>query len=118
MLPSSVEARHVDLHFILLFSSRLSPRLCPPHLTSQSSHDSILSQVENKEELDKEQWWRVILHNDEIHTFDYVTQSITKASVVMLLLLLLRAAGGDIGDGHAVLNSFLGVSPFFWALPE
>ncbi|CAM9916378.1 unnamed protein product [Ectocarpus fasciculatus] len=35
-------------------------------------------EVDNKEELDKEQWWRVILHNDEIHTFDYVTQSITK----------------------------------------
>ncbi|CAM9926441.1 unnamed protein product [Scytosiphon promiscuus] len=37
-----------------------------------------MEEVENKEDLDKEQWWRVILHNDEIHTFDYVTQSITK----------------------------------------
>ncbi|CAM9592285.1 unnamed protein product [Discosporangium mesarthrocarpum] len=31
-----------------------------------------------KDALDKEQWWRVILHNDEIHTFDYVTDSIIK----------------------------------------
>lgn len=37
-------------------------------------------QTDSKEELAKEQWWRVILHNDEIHTFDYVTQSITKVS--------------------------------------
>eukprot|EP00752_Nemacystus_decipiens_P012105 g10730.t1 len=37
-----------------------------------------MEEVDEKEDLDKEQWWRVILHNDEIHTFDYVTQSITK----------------------------------------
>lgn len=40
----------------------------------------MMAQTENKEELAKEQWWRVILHNDEIHTFDYVTSSIIKAS--------------------------------------
>ncbi|CAM9419117.1 unnamed protein product, partial [Phaeothamnion confervicola] len=34
--------------------------------------------VQRKEQLDKESWWRVILHNDEIHTFDYVTKSIIK----------------------------------------
>lgn len=38
-------------------------------------------QEEQKEELDKEEWWRVILHNDEIHTFDYVTQSITRVRI-------------------------------------
>eukprot|EP00903_Cladosiphon_okamuranus_P008373 g8051.t1 len=37
-----------------------------------------MEETELKDDLDKEQWWRVILHNDEIHTFDYVTQSITK----------------------------------------
>lgn len=47
-------------------------RVCP-RLASREQTDS-------KEELAKEQWWRVILHNDEIHTFDYVTQSITKVS--------------------------------------
>eukprot|EP00968_Pinguiococcus_pyrenoidosus_P028003 scaffold7601_cov267-Pinguiococcus_pyrenoidosus.AAC.2 len=29
------------------------------------------------EDLDKEQWWRVLLHNDEIHTFEYVIEEIT-----------------------------------------
>ncbi len=73
--------------------------LVSAHLTIL--HDTLF-QVENKEDLDKEQWWRVILHNDEIHTFDYVTQSITKASVI--LLLLLRAVGG---------NSLLGMGTVF-----
>jgi len=68
-------------------------------LTFQSFNRSFHSlQVENKEELDKEQWWRVILHNDEIHTFDYVTQSITKV----------RAVGGDIGEWHYCLQWLLG----------
>ncbi len=72
----------------------------PPHLSHRlrspySLGHEILFQVDNKEELEDK--WRVILHNDEIHTFAYVTQSITKAS---LTLLLLRAAGGDIGYGH------------------
>jgi len=26
-----------------------------------------------KEQFDKEKWWRVLLHNDDIHTFEYVT---------------------------------------------
>eukprot|EP01084_Bolivina_argentea_P143490 251948_1 len=34
-------------------------------------------ETERKHKLDKDQWWRVILHNDEIHTFDYVTMSIS-----------------------------------------
>jgi ATP-dependent Clp protease adaptor protein ClpS len=33
--------------------------------------------LQRKEQLDKENWWRVILHNDDIHTFDYVVRSIT-----------------------------------------
>lgn len=47
-------------------------RVCPRVVSRE--------QTDSKEELAKEQWWRVILHNDEIHTFDYVTQSITKVS--------------------------------------
>lgn len=43
-------------------------------------HGFGFGQEEVKDELAKEEWWRVILHNDEIHTFDYVTESITKAS--------------------------------------
>ena len=35
-------------------------------------------ETERKEQLSDEDWWRVILHNDEIHTFDYVTQTITR----------------------------------------
>jgi len=31
-----------------------------------------------KEEFDKEKWWRVLLHNDEVHTFEYVTTSLTR----------------------------------------
>lgn len=65
----------------MLLFVRTSPPTCFP-----SPHYLILPllfrrQTEEKEDLDKEQWWRVILHNDEIHTFDYVTQSITKVSV-------------------------------------
>jgi ATP-dependent Clp protease adapter protein ClpS len=36
------------------------------------------TETEFKEELDKEGWWRVLLHNDEIHTFEYVTEAIVK----------------------------------------
>eukprot|EP00927_Polykrikos_kofoidii_P061768 TRINITY_DN56604_c0_g1_i1.p1 TRINITY_DN56604_c0_g1~~TRINITY_DN56604_c0_g1_i1.p1 ORF type:complete len:324 (+),score=38.63 TRINITY_DN56604_c0_g1_i1:90-974(+) len=31
-----------------------------------------------KEQFDKEKWWRVLLHNDEIHTFEYVTGCLTR----------------------------------------
>jgi len=31
-----------------------------------------------KEKIKNEGMWRVLLHNDEIHTFDYVTHSIVK----------------------------------------
>ncbi|KAG5190969.1 ribosomal protein L7/L12, C-terminal/adaptor protein ClpS-like protein [Tribonema minus] len=40
--------------------------------------EKVEDKVQRKEQLDKEKWWRVILHNDDIHTFDYVTLSITK----------------------------------------
>ena len=36
------------------------------------------TETEFKEELDQEGWWRVLLHNDEIHTFEYVTEAIVK----------------------------------------
>uniref|UniRef100_A0A7S1TWE5 Adaptor protein ClpS core domain-containing protein n=1 Tax=Phaeomonas parva TaxID=124430 RepID=A0A7S1TWE5_9STRA len=40
--------------------------------------DKVDEKVEEKqkEDLDKEQWWRVLLHNDEIHTFEYVIEEI------------------------------------------
>lgn len=31
-----------------------------------------------KEQFDNEKWWRVLLHNDDIHTFEYVTGCITR----------------------------------------
>lgn len=31
-----------------------------------------------KEQFDKEKWWRVLLHNDDIHTFEYVTGCLTR----------------------------------------
>jgi len=35
-------------------------------------------QEKMKSEFDKEKWWRVLLHNDDIHTFEYVTGCLTK----------------------------------------
>eukprot|EP00490_Sorites_sp_Unknown_P025464 CAMPEP_0114637788 /NCGR_PEP_ID=MMETSP0191-20121206/279_1 /TAXON_ID=126664 /ORGANISM="Sorites sp." /LENGTH=164 /DNA_ID=CAMNT_0001849523 /DNA_START=39 /DNA_END=533 /DNA_ORIENTATION=- len=31
-----------------------------------------------KEQFEKEKWWRVLLHNDDIHTFEYVTNCLVK----------------------------------------
>lgn len=31
-----------------------------------------------KAQFDNEKWWRVLLHNDDIHTFEYVTGSLTQ----------------------------------------
>eukprot|EP00960_Hanusia_phi_P026951 746550-Hanusia_phi.AAC.3 len=33
---------------------------------------------EKKEQVDKEPIWRVLLHNDDVHTFDYVIDTIVK----------------------------------------
>jgi ATP-dependent Clp protease adapter protein ClpS len=33
---------------------------------------------DRKEDVDKEPSWRVLLHNDDVHTFDYVTMAIVK----------------------------------------
>ena len=33
---------------------------------------------ENREDVDKDNSWRVLLHNDDVHTFDYVTMAIVK----------------------------------------
>jgi ATP-dependent Clp protease adapter protein ClpS len=38
--------------------------------------DKTESQVEEKK--NKEKMWRVVLHNDEVHTFNYVIRSLTK----------------------------------------
>mmetsp|Transcript_412 Transcript_412/g.914 ORF Transcript_412/g.914 Transcript_412/m.914 type:complete len:191 (+) Transcript_412:90-662(+) len=35
-------------------------------------------ETELKQELDEEGWWRVLLHNDEVHSFEYVTEAIVK----------------------------------------
>ena len=42
--------------------------------------DKVDNKVETqlKQEIDEESWWRVLLHNDEIHTFEYVTEAIVK----------------------------------------
>mmetsp|Transcript_13511 Transcript_13511/g.36090 ORF Transcript_13511/g.36090 Transcript_13511/m.36090 type:complete len:190 (-) Transcript_13511:656-1225(-) len=34
--------------------------------------------LERKEKTEKEPIWRVLLHNDDVHTFDYVSMAITK----------------------------------------
>eukprot|EP00929_Paragymnodinium_shiwhaense_P121124 TRINITY_DN93254_c0_g1_i1.p1 TRINITY_DN93254_c0_g1~~TRINITY_DN93254_c0_g1_i1.p1 ORF type:complete len:232 (+),score=45.71 TRINITY_DN93254_c0_g1_i1:74-769(+) len=34
--------------------------------------------TEMKAQFDKEKWWRVLLHNDDIHTFEYVTGCLTR----------------------------------------
>ena len=47
-------------------------------ITKDRVKESVDEDVEAKEDLSNEEFWRVILHNDEIHTFDYVTMSITK----------------------------------------
>jgi ATP-dependent Clp protease adaptor protein ClpS len=44
-----------------------NPRASPP-----------LLRVRQKQEKEKEEMWRVVLHNDEVHTFDYVVRSLTK----------------------------------------
>ena len=33
---------------------------------------------ENREDVDKDKSWRVLLHNDDVHTFDYVTMAVVK----------------------------------------
>jgi len=33
---------------------------------------------DRKEDIDHEQQWRVLLHNDDVHTFDYVSMAIVK----------------------------------------
>mmetsp|Transcript_1502 Transcript_1502/g.1917 ORF Transcript_1502/g.1917 Transcript_1502/m.1917 type:complete len:201 (+) Transcript_1502:101-703(+) len=40
----------------------------------------VMDKVEQKQEEDKkdEQEWRVVLHNDEVHTFEYVVMSLVK----------------------------------------
>ena len=35
-------------------------------------------ETKQKEDIKEEEMWRVLLHNDEIHTFQYVTQSLVK----------------------------------------
>jgi hypothetical protein len=79
-----------------LSSSRVAPTLGSLYMSDQErdtgrgsgtgvqviTKDRVKETVEEdtaaKEDLSNESWWRVILHNDEIHTFDYVTMSITK----------------------------------------
>ncbi len=35
-------------------------------------------ETKQKEDIKEEEMWRVLLHNDEVHTFQYVTQSLVK----------------------------------------
>lgn len=39
------------------------------------------SDLEKKESVDKEPIWRVLLHNDDVHTFDYVIDTIVKVLI-------------------------------------
>jgi len=47
-------------------------------ITKERIDVDVDTDTEVKEDLDQEGWWRVLLHNDEIHTFEYVTESIVK----------------------------------------
>eukprot|EP00550_Attheya_septentrionalis_P004034 CAMPEP_0198291834 /NCGR_PEP_ID=MMETSP1449-20131203/9216_1 /TAXON_ID=420275 /ORGANISM="Attheya septentrionalis, Strain CCMP2084" /LENGTH=186 /DNA_ID=CAMNT_0043990517 /DNA_START=544 /DNA_END=1104 /DNA_ORIENTATION=+ len=38
-----------------------------------------VKQEEEEEEKNKEEQWRVVLHNDEVHTFNYVIRALTKS---------------------------------------
>jgi len=37
-----------------------------------------IEKSKNKEEVENEPSWRVLLHNDDVHTFDYVSMAIVK----------------------------------------
>merc|ERR1712039_706871 len=55
---------------------------CRSEMQPNLSDTSIAIFIKNKEEMktrfDNEKWWRVLLHNDNIHTFDYVTGCLTR----------------------------------------
>lgn len=38
----------------------------------------IETETELKEDIEDEGWWRVLLHNDEVHTFEYVVEAVVK----------------------------------------
>jgi ATP-dependent Clp protease adapter protein ClpS len=40
--------------------------------------DDQKTEIEEKVENEDEGWWRVLLHNDEVHTFEYVTEAVVK----------------------------------------
>lgn len=52
--------------------------------TSQKTGTSVITKeredtdTDMEEDIDKEEMWRVILHNDEVHTFNYVISSLIK----------------------------------------
>ena len=46
--------------------------------TSVITRDREETDTEMEEDIKKEEMWRVILHNDEVHTFNYVISSLIK----------------------------------------
>lgn len=46
--------------------------------TSVITKDRDETETDMEEDIDKEEMWRVILHNDEVHTFNYVISSLIK----------------------------------------
>jgi ATP-dependent Clp protease adapter protein ClpS len=46
--------------------------------TKKGVQTLIREKTEEEEEKNKEELWRVVLHNDEVHTFHYVVRSLTK----------------------------------------
>ncbi|CAE7546229.1 CPLS1 [Symbiodinium necroappetens] len=50
-----------------------------------------------KEQFEKEKWWRVLLHNDDIHTFEYVTNCLVK----VVQHLSRRKAYGITWEAHS-----------------
>lgn len=55
----------------------------------------IKQKTKRKEKTEKEPSWRVLLHNDDVHTFDYVTGAIVKVSQIFSVPCVCDASCSD-----------------------
>jgi ATP-dependent Clp protease adapter protein ClpS len=79
-----VHARHqsvwkpVASSTTLRMSSEMQRDTSKKEGTSVITKDRDETETDMEEDIDKEEMWRVILHNDEVHTFNYVISSLIK----------------------------------------